>query len=106
MKVIFAIAALAATSIAVEDSTTEFIQFMAKFNKSYESLFEYKLRAMIFAEKDAIIKEHNGSGKFTYTLGHNHMSDWADFEYKNILTYIEQDQEEFDAAVVESTPSN
>jgi len=42
-----------------------------------------------FLEKEAAILEHELNTEATYTLAHNHMSDWSHEEYKAILTYRE-----------------
>jgi len=80
---------------------------MAQFNKEYDNFDEFKLRFGLFAEKDAYIKEHNANpGHLTYTVGHNHMSDWAQWEYEQLLTYMPQPQntyEKFSSAKKAST---
>jgi C1A family cysteine protease len=44
------------------------------------------MRKMIFAKADAFIKEHN-STEAGWKLGHNHMSDWNEAEYRSLLGY-------------------
>lgn len=40
------------------------------------------------------IEEHNADVTQTFQLGHNHMSDWTQEEYKSILTYVPHERDE------------
>merc|ERR1719230_225912 len=84
-----AIAGLAAASEWNQQTLMEFAEYMATFNKEYQSFDEYKIRLNNYQEKDNYIKEHNANpGSLTYTVGHNHLSDWATWEYEQMLTYM------------------
>jgi C1A family cysteine protease len=101
----FALAAFAGIATAFESADHfMFQQFMTEHGKSYGSTEEYEFRMTEFLKKDALINEHNESGA-SFTLGHNKMSDWADFEYKNILTHAPMPEHEKNFAVFEESNS-
>jgi cathepsin L len=61
----------------------EYAAYVAQYRKNYLSTEEYELRAEHFAKTHHEIASHNMQGK-SWTLGHNHMSDWTDAE-KNAM---------------------
>ena len=73
-----------ANATAMTEIEWKFINYVAQFNKSYDTKEEYNFRMSQFAIKDAEIIKQN-SEQSSYVLGHNMMSDWTDAEYKNIL---------------------
>ena len=60
----------------------DFMHYIAKFNKKYESIEEYEDRIVNFAKTDKFIKEANSRTDRSYRAGHNKFSDWTDEEYK------------------------
>ena len=93
----FAVAALAGIASAHLNNPAlmKFAEYMAKFNKNYDSFDEYKLRFHHFETKEDFINEHNEIEANTYKVGHNHMSDWATWEYEQILTYMAEPTDKF-----------
>ena len=83
----FALAAFIGLASAWEaEQHFKFQQYLSEHGKSYRTVEEYEYRLENFMKKDAFINWHNASGE-SYTVGHNKFSDWADWEYKNILTH-------------------
>ena len=84
----FALAAIAglaaATTMSVDDY--EFISYVAKHNKFYESTGEYAFRMNEWRKVDREIKLHNNANR-TWTLGHNFMSDWTQKERRSLNGY-------------------
>lgn len=78
------IASVAALASATTQLEFEFMQFMSKHNKSYESLEEYEMRKALFEVKDAFIKEHNMRGH-KYTVAHNKFSDYTQAEMDALM---------------------
>ena len=70
----------------MEEHEHEFIQFLAKYRKTYGTKEEYNYRLSVFAEKYYFIKEENAS-QDSYRLGINKFADMNDYEYKQILGY-------------------
>ena len=95
-----AFAALTSAAAAISADELEFVNFASRFNKIYKDVKEYAARFEIFAYNHKFIKEHNAT-KSTYTLGHNHMSDWTDDEYFNILNFVMPENYEPDKRNVE-----
>jgi C1A family cysteine protease len=62
----------------------DFINYMAKFGKSYNDLEEFNLRAAMFAKFDAEIKEINAR-ETTSVHGHNFLSDWTAEEKTRLM---------------------
>ena len=82
------IAATLSAVVCAEELTAEFMHFInyvAKYNKSYESVAEFDMRKEIFLKTHAFIEESNSSGKQKHVSGHNKFSDWTDEEFKTIL---------------------
>ena len=80
-------AALVAGLVAatpMTDMEFKFINYVAKFNKSYGTKEEYAFRMEQFAAKEIAIQEENASQN-SYTLAHNKMSDWTHEEYRQLL---------------------
>jgi hypothetical protein len=57
------------------NSDSAFIEYLAKYGKSYEELSEYEMRKKIFEERNAIINEHNTRNNETWSMGLNEFSD-------------------------------
>ena len=70
----------------MEEHEHEFIQFLAKYRKTYGTKEEYNYRLSVFAEKYYFAKEENAS-QDSYTLGMNKFADMNDYEFKQFLGY-------------------
>ena len=84
----FALAAVAGIAAATELTTInmKFIHWIAEHNKFYNTTEEFNFRRQVFEEADSEIESHNAEGN-SWTLGHNHLSDWTHDEYKVLLGY-------------------
>jgi len=82
----FALAAIAGAAVAHTELEFEFMQYVAKFGKTYANIEEFEARLATFAEKHAFIQEHDAAAT-GYTLAHNQFSDWTQAEYEAMLTY-------------------
>ena len=60
----------------------EFINFIAKYGKTYASKSEHQRRAQIFAQNLQYINEHNAKADKTYTLAVNKFADMLEEEFK------------------------
>lgn len=65
----------------------KFMQYVAEHGKSYGTVEEFEFRFNTWLEAENRIEAHNASGVETHELGHNHMSDWTDAEYKKLLGF-------------------
>ena|ERR1719464_259701 len=82
MKSFFALAlAGAASAEALSADFLNFIDYVAKYNKSYESVEDFEHRLEQFVQTHAFIKENNTSGS-SHVAGHNKFSDWTLEEFK------------------------
>jgi len=84
----FVLAAIAAIATATPMTEVEyrFINYVAKFGKSYGTKEEYAFRLKQFAIKDAEMEIINAE-ETTFTVGHNKFSDWTHDEFKRILGF-------------------
>ena len=84
----FATAALAGLVAAtpMTDMEFKFINYVAKFGKSYATTEEYAFRLEQFAKVDQFIQETNAVEQ-NFTVGHNIFSDYTHAEYKKLLGY-------------------
>ena len=78
------IAGIAAASINPTD--VAYMQHLATFGRNIQTAEEYELRRDLFAIADAYITTENQK-ELNYKVGHNHMSDWTEEEYKSLLGY-------------------
>ena len=90
----FVLAALSASAFALSEIESDFLAYITQYGKSYKSMAEYEQRLRNFAVKSAQINEHNQEAGHTYTVGHNHMSDWSQEEFEATLTYKTVEPEE------------
>jgi cathepsin L len=88
MKSAIALSAIAALGSATPmgEYEHEFIKFIAKNNRRYATKEEYTARLDEFTRNAKFIKEFNMKGT-KQTVGHNHMSDWTQSEYKQLLGF-------------------
>ena len=91
----------------MEEHEHEFIQFLAKYRKTYGTKEEYNYRLSVFAEKYYFIKEENASQDH-YRLAINKFADMNDYEYKQILSYKKSEnfETEEEEDIVYSYPSS
>ena len=89
--------ALAAVASASEQGA-RFMQFITEHGKSYGTVEEFEFRFAQWAKMDQTIMEHNAT-ESSFKLGHNKMSDWADWQYKALLTYKAMPEAEKNYAV-------
>ena len=64
----------------------EFMRYITEYGKQYATVAEFNHRAKIFKKSLQAIEEHNAAGN-THQLGLNHLSDYTDAEYKQLLGY-------------------
>ena len=67
----------------------EFMKYVSKFNKEFNTVEEYKLRFAQYLLRDAFIEEVNSSSDGSpdaYKAGHNQFSTWTTEEYEALLT--------------------
>merc|ERR1711981_535781 len=67
----------------------EFMHFIAKHGKAYETLEDWNTRPALFTAAYNFVEEHN-SGSSTYKAGLNQFSDWTDEERSKLLGIKEQ----------------
>lgn len=84
MKTFFGLALAGAAAALKGDSA--FMEFSAQFGKSVGTVEEFNFRKELFTATHEFIEEHN-AGDHSYTLGHNHMSDWTEEEYAKVRGY-------------------
>lgn len=75
----FAIAALAAVAAAASSEEFEFMNYITKFNKSYQNAEEFAMRFENYLRHDAMIKAHDAAVE-GYTVAHNIFSDRSEAE--------------------------
>lgn len=77
-------AAASAAPLTIHDF--EFMQYIAKFQRNYETLEEFTWRKMQFLAKDA---QYEALNKIlgTSTVGHNEFSDWTPEEFEKVLGF-------------------
>jgi len=101
----FAIALLA-TATALD--ANKFMHWALEHGKSYESEEIFYERLANFLVSEAAVNELNRVHT-TATFGHNHMSDWTEAEYKQLLGKIpsnEEDNSEIDYTWLPETNSS
>ena len=76
----FALAAIAGVSSAtiMTADDYEFMKFVTKFEKFYETVEEFELRKKNFIATSVQVKKQNSQEESTYTAGLNQFSDWND----------------------------
>ena len=95
---IAAVAALAGVAVFSQDASTqlfksadpieqEYLQYISKHGKSYGTKEEYQLRLEVFRKNFAAIQQHNSQNADDAEMGLNHMADWTQHEYKQLLGF-------------------
>ena len=69
------------------DLQEKFVNWATKFNKNYTTFEDFTHRFNNWYKQHELIEEFNSKPNQTATLGHNHLSDWTDEEYKALLTF-------------------
>merc|ERR1712151_193373 len=86
MKTFFAAAFMGAVSAEVMTADfMEFINYVSKYNKTYESVEEFDHRFEQWLRVHMFIKVNNSSREATHVAGHNKFSDWSEEEFKAMM---------------------
>jgi len=96
VAVVVAVLALCACALAKDDYTSEFNQFIAKYNKHYVA-GERALRFKIFSDNMQFIEQHNAKhakGLSTYTVGVNQYADLTADEFADVVLMPKRSIEE------------
>ena len=85
----FALAALAGVTSAtvMTQMDYEYMKYISKFAKMYETVEEFERRKELFKDTHAKIEALNAN-EGSYRAAHNHMSDWFEEEYKKLLGFV------------------
>ena len=60
---------------------TQYMEYLTLHGKSYLTMEEFEARKALYLETDELIRNHNAT-ESSFTLGHNAMSDYTEFERK------------------------
>jgi C1A family cysteine protease len=74
-------------SDAPSDLERNYLDFISKNNKSYATREEYQFRMAQFSKNLRKIQQHNMENSDMETLAPNHMADWTEEEYQQLLGY-------------------
>ena len=69
---------------AMNSMELKYMNHLAKFGRSLESVNEFATRLVYFSTLDQFIEDHN-AGEHNFTLGHNQFSDMSQTEYTSML---------------------
>jgi len=72
---------------AMSQDELQFINYVAKYGKTYATKEEYEMRLQQFQQSLIKISMHNAQNGVSYKLGLNHMADLTEEEYKARLGY-------------------
>ena len=75
---------------SLDESDAAFVAYLTLFNKPYETLQEYQYRKSYFKKTLKVIKDQELHGS-SYILSLNHMADWSEEEYFQILGVVPDD---------------
>jgi len=81
----FAFAAIAGLATALNTTELAYMNYLAEFGKTMNSVEEFSMRMNNFDMTDQFINQVNSENGNTWTAGHNQFSDWSREEYKNLL---------------------
>jgi C1A family cysteine protease len=73
-------------NLTEQQEWNEFLHFQKKYNKYYDSLYQFEARFEIFRDNLQTIISHNLQNKFNFTLEVNHFSDLTPEEFKKYYT--------------------
>jgi len=65
---------------AIDTATFEFMQYISRYGKSYDTIEEFNTRMALFQKTNTFIKEWNSQPNQTSTVGHNFISDMTEEE--------------------------
>ena len=82
MKSFFALAL--AGAVQADFLGQKYMEYVAKYSKSYATVAEFEARKALFIENHLAIEEEN-SANGSFTLAHNMFSDMSKAEYKRLL---------------------
>ena len=93
-----AVAAIAGLAVYSQDASTNlfssadpvekaYLEYLSKNGKSYGTKEEYQLRLETFRKNMLFVEQHNSQNADDHTVGLNHMADYTDAEYKQLLGY-------------------
>ena len=68
------------------------MQYVANFNKQYNSIDEFQMRFDLYAETNAIIKNWNADDTRTSSMGLNFLSDWTLEEKAKLRGLVRDDR--------------
>ena len=71
----------------ITEQEESFLQWIVKFDKSYPTISEYKLRLDQFKQNLIKIESHNNDDSHGSKVGLNAFSDFTEDEYKRLLGY-------------------
>jgi len=63
-----------------------FVEHVSSFGLQFATEEEFNFRMNLYVAKDAELNEINATEE-NFTVGHNFMSTWTEFEYKKLLGY-------------------
>lgn len=78
----FAIAVLLGL-VAANDE--RYLGHISKYGLSYATREEYEFRKGVFDANMDKIEAHNSDPNSTFSMGENHMTDWTDAEFNQLL---------------------
>lgn len=81
-------------------SNEEFINYIARYGKSYATKDEFQKRAQQFLKTKSRIMLATATPSTTYRLGLNEFSDWSDEEFATMLGSANDEPEEYQKKVV------
>ena len=84
MKSTFATVLLATAVSAINIDELNFMKYLSKFGKMYDTMEEFAHRMELFIIKDLKIAAHNARPS-NFSLGHNKFSDWTKEEMEKML---------------------
>ena len=69
----------------IYNTDSAFIEYLAKYGKSYEDISQYEMRKRIFEERLSIINEHNSRNNETWSMSLNEFSDFFPEEISKMM---------------------
>ncbi len=77
----------------------QFNEFQAKFQKSYDSLYELEHRFQVFTDNYELILEHNADASQTFKMGINYFTDLTPQEFNDMYVGREKEPRDVTASV-------
>ena len=71
----------------LDEKDAAFVAYLTLYNKQYLTLEDYRFRKRWFTQSVDVIGDRRWTTP-NYVLGLNHMSDWSDEEYNNMLGLV------------------